>query len=315
MRQNGYTIIFPSNPLHVYEVDQDYYDEYTVFKGIKGILNFDRMREIHNDTKSCLLNLDNFSSNAIYRGWMLTPAEYKRLYETLKENGVTLINNPEEYNNTHLAINWLGNANINSLETATIDFDRYKIISFMEQCREALKTFHCDKVFIKDYTKSIASTDIEKNEYSIIDVKNIDNAMNTIYKFVNAKGEDLMGGIVLRQYVELNKLYTREVGPIERTVDITVYEEYRVFVKNGEIACVITTFDNYYGEKCRMSSTTEVENFVKNILANTDIISNFFTIDVAITENGTPVVIELGDGQVSGLKGFGAEDFYKSLKV
>lgn len=41
--------------------------------------------------------------------------------------------------------------------------------------------------------------------------------------------------------------------------------------------------------------------------------SNFVTIDVARKEDGTLIIMELGDGQVSGLQQLKADTFYKAL--
>src|SRR5687768_8258091 len=38
---------------------------------------------------------------SVYRGWMLTPPQYQRLYDALDAKGVRLINAPEQYRHCH----------------------------------------------------------------------------------------------------------------------------------------------------------------------------------------------------------------------
>ncbi|WP_414653030.1 ATP-grasp domain-containing protein [Fusobacterium sp.] len=41
--------------------------------------------------------------------------------------------------------------------------------------------------------------------------------------------------------------------------------------------------------------------------------SNFFTIDLGVLENGEFIIIELGDGQVSGLQEEKVENYYRNI--
>src|SRR5882672_10088224 len=38
---------------------------------------------------------------AVYRGWMLTPLQYTRLYSALADRNIILINSPEQYRHCH----------------------------------------------------------------------------------------------------------------------------------------------------------------------------------------------------------------------
>ncbi|WP_187107150.1 ATP-grasp domain-containing protein [Fusobacterium necrophorum] len=55
----------------------------------------------------------------------------------------------------------------------------------------------------------------------------------------------------------------------------------------------------------------KIENFVTKYIHK--IKSNFFTIDLGVLENGELIIIELGDGQVSGLQEEKVENYYRNI--
>ena len=56
------------------------------------------------------------------------------------------------------------------------------------------------------------------------------------------------------------------------------------------------------------------EEFLEEIALRVDCGINFWVVDVAQSEDGKWMVVELNDGQMSGLSCIGAEDLYKNLK-
>lgn len=153
---------------------------------------------------------------------------------------------------------------------------------------------------VKDYVKS------RKHEwYDACFIKNISDIANTtsvIRNFVERQGDSLVGGIVLRKFMNLQK-----IGFHERS-GMPISEEYRIFVYVGKILIM----DNYWTEKeyVRLSDVeiSWIECIAKKVR------SNFVTIDIARKDDGELMIIEFGDGQVSGLQQIEAKDFYRSFE-
>ena len=95
-------ILFPSDYFDIKMVDQSYEAEYNAVSTspeLKSVLfNYD---EFVADGKLKIYP-NKYSGECIYRGWMLTPQQYKVLYDFLLDFGITLINSPTEYNQCHL---------------------------------------------------------------------------------------------------------------------------------------------------------------------------------------------------------------------
>jgi hypothetical protein len=110
----------------------------------------------------------------------------------------------------------------------------------------------------------------------------------SIQNLINLRENNLNEGIVIREYIELNILakHSKSGMPLS--------EEYRLFFLNNEIISMY----NYCEEVNYINNEINIELF-KTIAI--DIKSNFFTMDLAMTKNGQLIIIELGDGQVSGI--------------
>lgn len=102
--------------------------------------------------------------------------------------------------------------------------------------------------------------------------------------------------IVARQYVPLKKLAQGFQG-------LPISEEYRYFVLDGEILCGAFYWSEHYDvidEKDRDISQVPTE-WLQEVIEAVKHRVRFFVIDVARTEDGKWIVIELNDGQQSGL--------------
>ena len=107
-----------------------------------------------------------------------------------------------------------------------------------------------------------------------------------------------MGGIVLRKYENL-----RQNG-FHKQSKMPLSEEYRVFVYAGKILAV----DNYWSGASDIKFSVQEYRWIESIASR--IKSNFVTVDLARKEDGTLIIMEFGDGQVSGLQQVAAETFY-----
>jgi hypothetical protein len=232
---------------------------------------------------------------AIYRGWMLTPNQYKELYDALLLKNIQLINTPSEYEHCHYLpnsynkivsktpkSNWTTELNDESIRSLTLEFGDNPII-------------------VKDFVKS------EKHSWKeACFIPNAsDNAIvkSVVDKFLELRGSSLNEGLVFRKFEELEFLTEHSKSNMPLTM------EFRVFFANKKIVQVFNYWDEgEYGE-----TTPDLEDFIK--IANT-IESNFFTMDIAKKKNGDWIIMELGDGQVAGLPdNANKDDFYRILKT
>lgn len=151
-------------------------------------------------------------------------------------------------------------------------------------------------VIVKDYVKS------RKHEWYeacfIEDVKDTENALKVIKNFIERQDDLLTGGVVLREFLNL-----KSIGKHENS-GMPISEEYRVFVLDNEPLII----DSYWHHSEGGLSDNEIK-WVKEICKRID--SRFVTIDLAKKSDGELVVMELGDGQVSGLQDILEDEFYK----
>lgn len=268
-------IIFPSSYNKVNETDSDYEFEKEVALGYGfSVCNFN-YDEFVNGSKLKLS--DRFDSNctAIYRGWMLSPSDYLRFYNELLSYNIILLTSYDEYYNTHCFVNSYDKIAKYTPET----------IWFIDDINWNLVRKSFDKFIVKDFVKSVKGFDFP--EY--LDSSLSDNALNWfIDKFKDLRGELFTGGIILKEYVKLDKRH-----------------EFRAFYMKGEVAFIYDSVGH--------SDAPDLVNDLANKLCNLD--SHFYTIDFAKLENGDYIVVEIGDGQVSGVP-FDeiADKLYSNLK-
>ena len=120
-------------------------------------------------------------------------------------------------------------------------------------------------------------------------------------RYLELQGPDLNKGLVFREYVDLEPL----AGQMRAGLPLT--KEARLFFLDGQPLAMLDYWpDGGYGE-----ARPPLDEFTKIASA---IPSRFFTMDVALRTMGEWIIVELGDGQVSGLPDQAdAPDFYRRL--
>jgi len=281
------SFIFPSNPLDFNAADFDYMEEYNASKN-----NFDTMLFSYED----LVNEHRLKINkkipglAIYRGWMLKPWQYKELYELLAKENIYLINSPDDYERCHLLPNWY--KRVKSITPKSC----WTNSNDLEDAFELLKEFN-GPIMVKDYVKSRKH---EWDDACYIENPNSDKAKEVIKNFIDRQESEFVGGTVLREYVNLKRVGYHEIS------GMPISDEYRVFVLYDEIISIV----GYWGNTIKNFNDDEM-TLINKIMSRIN--SNFYTIDLARKENGDLIVIEIGDGQVSGLQGLNVDEFYEVI--
>jgi hypothetical protein len=275
---NDVRVLFPNEPYDRKHVDSAYEEEFNACKsfGIKTYF-YDYEELVEND--KFISNIDSESNNVtiVYRGWMLKPKSYDLLYYKIleKTNGYyTLLNSPKQYSNCH-CFPYIYN-DIKEFTPIITVLDNWKDMNLL--FATIMKIDY--NFFIKDYVKS---TKTEKGIVSFTPFIGMVDLEKEIKKFINDRGNLFTNGIVFKEFVELKKIKNKT-------------NEWRAFYANGKLIDLANNVDeDISNNNCPPS---ELIDKLGEIISEK---SNFFTVDFALTNEDKWIVIETGDGGVSGL--------------
>ena len=278
--------LFCNHPLYTKRVDMDYEAEYQ-----EAVLHHNCALFSYEDMEKGTLSLygKEISGLTIYRGWMMKPKMYRTFYDLLKEKGIILINSPEEYERYHTLPGWY--QEFADRTPKSIWEEQGHVDSILDMSTSLEGSY-----IVKDYVKS------RKHEWYdacyIPDITDREKASKVIHTFVKRQADALVGGIVLRKFEKL-----KQIGFHEKS-KMPISEEYRVFVYAGKVLIA----DNYWNNDLKVDFSEEELVWINEIAQK--VRSNFVTVDLARREDGTLMIMELGDGQVSGLQEISEKEFY-----
>lgn len=278
-------ILFPCNPLDRKSVDVDFHEEANActLLGIKWFL-FDHEEFVKSETISGNLPINGDKNTILLRSWMLKGRQYNILVNELEERNFSIINSHSCYINCHHFPNVY--EYIKQYSSKAIWF---RSLIDDERAIKLWQSLDSD-VILKDYVKS------EKDNPDLFILsKNLsnDDFWNKILKFIDARGKLFNEGIVLKELVTLKK-YNNKTN------------EWRIFILDKKI--VSCKNNSNLSESVRPDI-----KFLNEIIEKIE--SNFFTIDIAEKEDGSWMILETGDGQVSGLATEeNTLEFYSKLK-
>lgn len=293
-------ILFCSNPLNAKQVDCDWQHEHEMAKhyGMNVVLlDYDvyKAGELINKATYDLQKCDTVEQ-IVYRGWMMPVELYAKLYEDLLEHNLKLINNPEEYKHCYYLPD---SYELIKAKTPLTVVSEGNDIPDDDKLSELLAVFNGAPIIVKDYVKS------QKHYWNeacyIPNSSDIAQVKRVINKFIELQGENFQGGLVLREFVELEPIgfHARSHMPLTK--------EYRVFVLQHKPISINRYWDDgeYNDEDIDLEPFAAILDIIK---------SNFFTVDIAKKKNGDWIIMELGDGQVAEYLGdAGLDDFYQLL--
>jgi hypothetical protein len=114
-------------------------------------------------------------------------------------------------------------------------------------------------------------------------------------------------GVIIREYVPLK---TYGVG----IHGLPITKEFRFFVAYGQVLCGGYYWSSHVADIPEVPCVAEVpRSFLSEVVRRIGNRVNFYTVDVAQTEKGNWIVIELNDGQMSGLSENDPETLYYNL--
>jgi hypothetical protein len=203
---------------------------------------------------------------AVYRGWMMASAQYVRLFDALRSVGVVLRTAPASYATAHEFPGWY--AAFSELTPSSVCCEP----GDSEALERALATLPPGAAVLKDWVKSMKHY---WDEAAFIpDTRDVDAARTVAERFVELRGEDLVGGLVLREFEPF------------------VGAEARTWWVDG--SCVLVTAHPDSPGSPPSAVSTDVLS-----LPVAELRSPFITVDLARREDDEWRVVEVGDGQVS----------------
>lgn len=262
-------ILYPSDYFSMKKVNVDYEYEYREALRFPDFdIVFYHYDEFVSSGRLVLYPHHPEAGTCIYRGWMLKPEQYANLYQMLLEQGIRMINSPSEYRNCHEFPN---------------------IYEYIKDVTPGITVFGLDepvdwakvkarysRFLIKDFVKSVKGTGFPSCFDSCCTDRQLDGYLA---RFKELRGNLLDGGIVIKEFVDLAR--------VDKTTN-----EYRAFILEGRAVSVAANSN-------QGASRPRVPMEFVNRLTGLD--SHFYTVDFAERADGTWIVIETGDGQVSGL--------------
>ncbi|WP_110513443.1 ATP-grasp domain-containing protein [Herpetosiphon llansteffanensis] len=220
---------------------------------------------------------------AVYRGWMLSLDQYQQLSNGLAARNYQLINDPASYTHCHHLPNVL--PLLGNQTPASIVFPQAQGLDAASIAHEAAGSFGQQALIIKDYVKS---RKYEWHEACFIpNASDQAQSAKVIQTFIERQGADLVGGVVLRAWHAL------EIWQAHQQSGLALAYEYRSFWLDGRLLWATPYWDH--------QPSQPTPDWARYAELAQQVQSRFWTLDLALTQTGAWLIIELGDGQVSGL--------------
>lgn len=294
-------IVFCSDPLEPREPDQAFAAEASAARHLgldSALIDFETL-VYENDTAAAVRRVVPRAepTTAIYRGWMLRPDQYASLYGALATKGVALMNDPAAYRHCHYLPESYSTIEGKTPRSVWLEAGREHVP--MNDIMDLLLPFGSGPLIVKDFVKS------RKHEWHdacfIPSAADRDAVERVVRRFLELQDDDLNEGLVFREFVEFEPLafHSKSGMPLTR--------EFRIFFLDRHPVYIVPYWDegSYADIQPPIDKFTGVAEKVK---------SRFFTMDVAKRKNGEWLIVELGDGQVSGLpEKANVEEFYRAV--
>jgi len=175
-------LLYPSNPLRHAEPDELYAEEYTVALQLGfGVSLFSFEEFLGGDFRE----RPSLASEPriLYRGWMLTPQNYKRLQSAIAGHGAKLLTSAQQYERCHHLPGWY--SQLKEFTPATHFFRE------SEDVAAQLRALSWKGCFLKDHVKSLS---VEEGSL----IRDLGTIPAVIEKMKSYRGE-IEGGLCARQ--------------------------------------------------------------------------------------------------------------------
>lgn len=280
-------LIYCADPLHLRQPDSAYTEEVAAAEAIGlayGLISYEALVDEGN-AEVAVRRIPEQSPpvTAVYRGWMLRPEQYARLYDALAARGVLLINDPAAYRHCHYLPEWYP---LFEGDTPRSVWLHGGSELSMEEIQQTLRPFGARPIIVKDFVKS------RKHEWDsacyIPSAADGEAMERVVRRFLELQGDDMNEGLVFREFVSLEPL------AIHAKSGMPLAKEWRIFFLDRMPMLTAEYWEtgDYGNVAPTLARYVELAQQVR---------SRFFTMDIAHQTDGDWTVIELGDGQVAGL--------------
>lgn len=206
----------------------------------------------------------------VYRGWMMKPERYEVFFAVLREKGLCPMTSPDAYEEFHMfPLAYMRNDVLKAHAPRLVAFPGHRADAGV--INRAFKEF-----MVKDYVKSVKGTRFPVSFRTPVSQERMDEIVE---EFVRLRGDLFTAGIVCKEYVDL----ARCGGTTN---------EWRAFYLGGKLL-------NVCGNSNQPTNVAKPPEGL--VLACSNLGSPYYTVDFAERADGTWIVVETGDGQVSGL--------------
>jgi len=301
-------IVFPSDPFSPNKVDEEFASEAELVQSLGGRIilvdhteleqgNFSGKRLMTAAKASEYLGLMGddeeqsfadslpvnvvYEAEAFYRGWMMSSETYQFMRWQLGTRTIEMVSNTSDYSTGYYFGNWY-----HIFEDVTPKSTYFPdTFSFEDMQRIVLEDVGLGRYIVKDQVKSRKS-DWETACY-VPDISKLESVIN---EFIRLQGEYLAGGIVVREFEN----FVKAAG------------EARVWWVGNKPVMVSPHPDT--PTKLPEVDVSFLQSYVERLNRP------FVTTDIALREDGAWRVVEVSDGQVSGLpRGFDATPLFTAL--
>lgn len=291
------TVLFPGDPSRPRAFDPAFAREVAAAQGAGlawGVIDHDAAAR--GDADEAVARSPRGPARIIYRGWMLRPERYAGLHDALLARDLTPLTDPVAYRAAHHLPGWYP-----ALEGATPRSVWLAAEEGLgaERVVAAARSFGDRALVVKDFVKS------EKHLWAeacfVPRASDTPALQRVVARFLAERGADLEGGLVLREHVALDL-----VGAHERS-GMPIAVETRTFFLRG---APVSTLAYWEGTAAAVPAPP-LERFAE---ALGRVASPFFTADLARRADGEWLILEVGDGQVSGIpEDADPEPLYRAL--
>jgi hypothetical protein len=286
-------ILFPCSPLEgIRKVDEEFQQEHAaaIKAGLK-VFFFDHDHLVKRG--EVIFNEYPKGTIVILRGWMLTLEQYTVLHAEFCKEDTRMLTSPQQYESMHY---WPKAHEkyplLRSLSPRCFwTYDKAFSVKHIKQF------FGGDPIIVKDHVKSAKGAE---NAMFIKDSADKREVWTVIENMIKERGNLFQRGIVFKQRVNIRK------------DDDGNNIEFRAFFYGGHNLSVKPNGCKWDYLRAQMQNTKMPLTDLIRQLAGLD--EGFYTVDLALSDDAW-VVLECGDGQVSGLAtGEDAMLFYERLR-
>lgn len=179
---------------------------------------------------------------------------------------------------------------------------------------------------IKDYTPETWSMRVGTNnlptDCSFV-LKGATNSIKrlwTTHMFARTRADisDVYGRLLDDTMIGQQEIFARRYMPLRKLGEsvngMPITEEYRFFICYEQVISGGFYWSSHVNDVIIPKWNKDIIKYVEKVARLIGDKCNFYTIDIGITEEGNPIVIELNDGQMAGLSENDPFVMYKNLK-